>query len=476
MPIRRFSPVIALATALCCASFAHAQEQKQEQEPETASVTVPKAELDQLIAAYALVKSQYVEAPDERKLLTAAIGGMLASLDPHSQYLGKDDLAGLEQDRLGEYVGIGIEVEVDEGRMQVIAVAENGPAAQAGIEPGDTLESLNGDAILRMRAAEVEKRMRGVPGTALSLGLRRGGKGEVRSVDVTRAALRTETVRTQAVAPGVAWIRVSSFEGRTAADLAAALLTLDADGAPRGIVLDLRNDPGGLVSSAVGVAGAFLAPDTVLFSARGRMQGAASTVTVAPRYYRGPNEPDVLAGLPAWTRTVPLAVLVNGSSASSAELVAGALQDNGRASIVGTRTFGKGSIQTVFPLSGDSAVKMTVARYFTPRGQEIQATGITPDVVVAPLRGKSGTSGIALREADLDHHLEATLPAPDAALPVHRAALESTRMFGSADDLALATAVRMLAPGRGLAHDAGALLRKLGAKIEASARAVAARL
>jgi len=462
MPICR----LALLLSLCCATLAHAGD----------TVTLPKEELDQLIAAYALVKSQYVEAPDDRKLLTAAIGGMLASLDPHSRYLGKDDLAGLEQDRLGEYVGIGIEAEVDGGRMQVIAVAEDSPAAQAGIEPGDVLVSLNGVAIGGPGGpgvTDVATRMRGVPGTALALGFQHAGKGAVRHADITRAALRTETVRTRAAAPGVAWIRISSFEGRTAADLAAALATLDAGGAPRGIVLDLRNDPGGLVSSAVGVAGAFLAPGTLLFSARGRMAGADSQVTVAPRYYREPNQPDVLAGLPAWTRTVPLAVLVNGSSASSAELVAGALQDHGRATIVGTRTFGKGSIQTVFPLSGDSAVKMTVARYFTPRGQEIQATGITPDVVVAPLRGKSGLDGIALREADLEHHLQATQPASDASLPTPRAALESTRMFGSADDRALAVAVRMLAPDGGLAHEAGTLLRKLGEKVGASAQAVA---
>ena len=466
MPIRR----LAFAVSLCCATLAHAGD----------TVTLPKEELDQLIAAYALVKSQYVEAPDERKLLTAAIGGMLASLDPHSQFLGKDDLAGLEQDRLGEYVGIGVEVEVEDGQMQVVAVADDGPAAQAGIEPGDTLVSLNGDPILRMRPAELEKRMRGVPGTALALGLRRGGKGEVRSVDVTRAALRADTVRTRMAAPGVAWIRISSFEGRTAADLAAALATLDAAaGAPRGIVLDLRNDPGGLVASAVGVAGAFLPQDALLFTAKGRMAGAESRVTVAPRYYRGPGEPDVLAGLPAWARTVPLAVLVNGGSASSAELVAGALQDHGRARIVGTPTFGKGSIQTVFPLSDDSAVKMTVARYFTPKGREIQARGIVPDVAVAPLCGKSGADGLMLREADLEHHLAATLPArddADTAVQARRAAPESTRMFGSGGDLALATAVHMLAPDLGLAHEAGSLLRKLGLKIEASAQAVAERL
>lgn len=465
-PAIRLSLLVSLSClSLSCAPLAHATDGD--------SVTVPKEELDQLIATYALVKSQYVEAPDERKLLTAAIGGMLASLDPHSQYLDKDELAALEQDRLGEYVGIGIEVEVEDGQLYVVSVAEDGPAEKAGIEAGDTLETVNGDAILRMRAAELEKRIRGVPGTALTLGVRHGGKGEVRKVDVTRAALRTDTVRTRMAAPGVAWIRISSFEGRTAADLAAALAGLGADGAPCGIVLDLRNDPGGLVSAAVGVAGAFLQPGTVLFSARGRMAGADSTVTVDQRYYRDRGEADVLAALPAWTRTVPLTVLVNGGSASSAELVAGALQDHGRAKIVGTQTFGKGSIQTVFPLSEDSAVKMTVARYFTPKGREIQARGITPDVVVALPAGKRGADGLVLREADLAHHLQTTLPAQDTARPAPRAAPESTRMFGTDDDRALATAVRMLAPDLGLAHEAGALLRKLGLKIEASAHAAA---
>lgn len=459
---------LAAAICLCCASAAQA---------DSTSVTVPGDEFEQLLAAYTLVKSQYVEPADERKLLQSAIDGMLASLDPHSQYLDKDALAELEKDRLGEYVGIGVEVEVADGRMQVVGLAENGPAALAGVEPGDTIVAVNGEAVQGLGAPEVARRMRGVPGTALSLGLLRAGKGAVRTLDVTRAALRAETVRTRMAAPGVAWIRISSFEGRTAADLAAALAALDGAGAPRGIVLDLRNDPGGLVSAAVGAAGAFLPSGTVLFSARGRMAGADSTVTVDPRYYRAAGEPDVLAALPAWTRNVPLAVLVNGASASSAELVAGALQDNGRATVIGTQTFGKGSIQTVFPLSDESAVKMTVARYFTPKGREIQARGITPDVVVAPAAGKGGIEGLVLREADLAHHLPASLPVQGAeAVSAPRAVAESTRSFGTAEDKALAAAVGMLAPDPGLAHEATALLRKLGSKLGLAAPAAAANL
>jgi len=209
-------------------------------------------------------------------------------------------------------------------------------------------------------------------------------------------------------------------------------------------VLDLRNDPGGLVGAAVSVAGAFLAPDTVVFTARGNAPGANATVTVNPRYYRQAGEADVLAGLPAWTRTVPLTVLVNGASASAAELVAGALQDGHRATVVGTQTFGKGSIQSVIPLGEDSGIKFTVARYFTPNGHEIQAHGVTPDVVVAP--AAAADDELLLREADLANHLPPAHGTPAAT--VKREPLESTRSFGTRDDKALKTAVALLAPGQ----------------------------
>jgi carboxyl-terminal processing protease len=457
---------IAAPLLLCFAGAAHAG---------TPPVTVPAEELDALLAAYALVKTQYVAPADGKKLLGAAIDGMLASLDPHSHYLDKEALAELEKDRTGEYTGIGIEVDVEDGQMHVVAVSDGTPADMAGIEAGDTIVSVDGASIAGMRPAEVARCMRGAPGSALAIGYRRGGAGALRSAALTRAALKAVTVRTRAAAPGVAWIRVSEFEGKTSAELATALKALDAKGRPRGIVLDLRNNPGGLVSAAVGVAGAFLPPESVLFSARGRTQGANATVTVDPRYYRGRDESDVLDGLPLWTRSVPLTVLVNGASASSAELVAGALQDNGRAKVFGTRSFGKGSIQTVFPLTADTAVKMTVARYFTPSGKEIQATGITPDVVVAPVRGRSGSDGLALREEDLAHHLETTLAAPAQAAPATRAPVESTRIFGTGDDKALAAAVAQLSTDGAAAGGPGAILRKLALQLKL-ARAMPASL
>jgi carboxyl-terminal processing protease len=437
-------------------------------------VVVPATEFQALLSAYALVKTRYVEAPDDKKLLEGAIAGMLASLDPHSSFLDKDELDEVRKDDAGEYTGIGISVDFSAADMVVAAVTADSPADVAGIEPGDTIASIDGTTIVGMRLPDIARRMRGVPGSALEIGVRRGGSGAVRTISLHRAALLAQTVRVRSLANGIAWIHVTAFEGRTAQDLVAALKTLEASGAPRGIVLDVRNDPGGLVSAAVGVAGAFLPPGTPLFSARGRATAtdvADATVTVDPRFYRRPGEPDVLADLPAWAQTVPLAVLVNGASASSAELLAGALQDHRRATVLGSRTFGKGSIQSIFPLSGDSAVKLTVARYFTPNGHEIQARGITPDVIVAPDPARNDTSGLALREEDLAQHLAAILPAPDDTSPPTRTGVESTRMFGTRDDKALAAAVSLLGPGQTsrIGNVLGALspsLKQLGAALK----------
>jgi carboxyl-terminal processing protease len=441
-----------LATlAFFLSAAAHATEQ---------TVSIPTRELDQLLSAYALVKAQYVQQPDDGKLIGAAIKGMLASLDPHSQYLDQAAYAEMAQEGSGEYVGIGVAVEPAGSSLAVISVSEGSPAARAGIRANDAIVTIDGIGLAAMRQGELAKRMRGMPGSTLTLGLRRGGAGEIRTISLVRTALETEPVHSSMPAPGIAWIRISEFDGKTAGDLAAALTRLGTSGAvPKGIVLDLRNDPGGLVQAAVGVAGAFLPSGSVVFSARGRIAGANATVTVDERYYRDPGAPDVLAGLPAWTRTVPLVVLVNGASASAAELVAGALQDHGRARVVGTQTFGKGSIQTVYPLAEGGAVKLTVARYFTPAGHEIQAKGIVPDVVIAPRKAERDATGLLLRESDLEGHLENSLAVTEA----RRTSVESSRMFGTQDDAALAAAIGLLAPQQGLASTAIALLQKLGA-------------
>jgi len=262
------------------------------------------------------------------------------------------------------------------------------------------------------------------------------------------------------VGQGVAWIRVAQFSGPTGGELAAALRQLDGKAPPRGLILDLRNDPGGLVAAGVAVAGAFLPEGATVFSAHGRESGVEATVTVEQRYYRQRDEADVLAGLPAWTRSVPLVVLVNGASASAAELVAGALQDHGRATVVGTRTFGKGSIQSIIPLDEDSGIKFTVARYFTPKGREIQEHGVQPDLVVAPKAAVLAGEEPLRREADLAGHLAASVPEEGG----EHAAMEPARLFGTRDDQALRAAVKLL---HGQEQPGGlwtALLRKLRGK------------
>jgi carboxyl-terminal processing protease len=404
---------------------------------------LPEAEVQKLLAAYALIKRNYVGQVDDKTLFEGALAGMLASLDPHSSYLDKDAMDAMDRENSGDYVGIGISVEGNRGQLRVVSVTPGSPADRAGIASGDLLMSIGGGAVAGMSDEEVARRMRGAPGSTATVGIARGA--DLRTLTLERASLHDATVTTHMAAPGLAWIRISEFGGATGTDLAAALKKLDGKEPPRGIVLDLRNDPGGLVSAAVAVAGAFLPQGSVVFTARGRESGASATVSVDPRYYRGRGEADVLAGLPAWTRSVPLTVLVNGASASSAELVTGALQDHRRATVVGTRTFGKGSIQSVIPLDQDDGIKFTVARYFTPDGHEIQAHGVTPDVVVAPKA--AGDAEPLLREADLARHLPAVTAdqAADSGQDA-RSVAESTRSFGTRDDKALQAAVALLEP------------------------------
>lgn len=442
--------ILAVALSLALAAAAHAQEP---------ALTLPRAEMEQLLNAYSLIKMQYVDKVDDKKLLTDAIGGMLAALDPHSQYLDKDDLIALEKDHTGEYVGIGMEVELDSGKMVVLGLTEGGPAALCGIAPGDAIVAIDGQAVTGLRMNEVARRMRGVPGSVVEVALSRPRESALRTFKVKREALHSNTVSARLIAEGLAWVRISEFGGATTADLAAALKSLDTGGGPKGLILDLRNDPGGMISAAVGVGAAFLPPDTPLFSARGRSPGSNVDVTASERYYRTGGAEDVLEHVPAWTRAVPLAVLVNGASASAAELVAGALQDHRRAVVIGTPTFGKGSIQGIIPLSDNSAIKMTVARYFTPNGHEIQAQGITPDVLVQPSAASVTLQPVQLREADLANHL----PAIQTAAQPGRSVAENPRLFGTRDDKAMQAAIARLAPAEGSKLPIAGLIRRWGA-------------
>jgi carboxyl-terminal processing protease len=460
--MRKYSPAFVATLWLCQISTAFAQ---------AATVSLPRTELEELFTAYQQIKAQYVENVDDKKLLTDAIRGMVSSLDPHSQFLDEDDLAELKKADSGQYVGIGLEIEIAHGQIRVIAISEGGPAATAGIVAGDCIVSIDGAAVSGLRISEVVKRMRGEPGSVVKLALLGQAKPSLREVRVARTPLHTATVKLRMAAPGIAWIRISEFEGATLSDLNAALNNAGAAGAPKGLILDLRNDPGGLITAAVGVATAFLPVDSVLFSARGRLPGTTSEVSANERFYQTAGTPDGLAGLPDWTRRVPMAVLVNGASASSAELVAGALQDHGRAKVYGSQTFGKGAIQMVVPLGADSAVKLTVARYFTPNGREIQGRGITPDVVVRSAADSSGTNGIEMRESDLAHHLAAATDsgaAPDdetVAATGTRSAVEDVNAFGTPKDKALKAAIAALAPPARIGAPLAAALRRAKAFI-----------
>jgi carboxyl-terminal processing protease len=447
------SAAIAAALALAFAPQAGAQEAAAGAGRTT--VVLPEAEMQKLVAAYALIKQNYVGQTDDKKLFDGALSGMLASLDAHSNYMDEEAMRELDRSSSGEYVGIGIEVEADHDRLAVIATTEGSPAERAGIAAGDVIVAIDGVALAGLPENDLSRRLAGAPGSVATLDVLSHGK--LRTVRVTRAPLHDTTVRLRMAARGVAWIRISEFGGATGADLARVLKQLDGKTPPRGLILDLRNDPGGLVGAGVAVAGAFLPPGAVVFSARGREADAQTTVTVDPRYYRLPDEDDVLASLPAWTRSVPLTVLVNGASASAAELVAGALQDNRRAIVIGSRTFGKGSIQSVIPLTADSGIRFTVARYFTPNGHEIQAHGVTPDIVVAPAVSADGD--LLLRETDLANHLPATQQEANAS---EHAPVEPARMFGTRGDKALRTAVAQLKPADGHAPILTGLLRKLG--------------
>lgn len=363
----------------------------------------PIDELGKLISVYSLIKSGYVTSVNDKKLFSEAISGMLSSLDPHSRYLEKDDLEELESDTAGKYVGVGIETEADDGQLRVIAPIDHSPAERAGIRTGDVIMQIDGIPIRGLPMAQIARRIRGAPHTMVTLTIARKGDRKYRSATILREELQAQSVKAKMIRPGYLWVRISHFQQTTVDDLVRKINDIYLqDTSLSGLILDLRNNPGGLVSAAIGVAGAFLPKDAVIVTTRGRLPEANAVISAEPKYYMTNAGSDPLENLPTVIKNVPITVLVNGGSASASEIVAGALQDHKRATVMGMQTFGKGSIQVVKRISEFAGIKLTVATYYTPRGRSIQAKGITPDI---QLKQNSGV-GVPLREADLQRHIE----------------------------------------------------------------------
>jgi len=371
-------------------------------------LSLPVEELRAFSEVFGRIKSDYVEPVSDKKLITEAINGMLSGLDPHSAYLDADGFKDLQVGTQGEFGGLGIEVGMEDGLVKVISPIEDTPAFYAGIKSGDLIIKLDDTLVKGLNLNDAVKRMRGKPGSTIVLTIVRKNEPRPLQISVTRAVIKVQSVKSKLVEPGYAFVRVTQFQEHTGENLATALTNLHKQnkGNLKGLVLDLRNDPGGLLTGAVAVSAAFLPKDALVVYTDGRTDDAKMRLHATPGdYLRGNGKSDYLKGLPDIYKTVPMVVLINGGSASASEIVAGALQDNKRAVILGTQSFGKGSVQTILPLGNNTAIKLTTARYYTPSGRSIQATGIVPDIVAEDPATAGMDSAFRLREADLDRHL-----------------------------------------------------------------------
>lgn len=386
---------------------------------------LPLEDLRTFAEVYGRIKNDYVEGVKDKTLLESAIRGMLSGLDPHSDYLGKEEYRDLQVGTSGEFGGLGIEVGMENGFVKVIAPIDDTPAQRAGMQAGDLIIRIDDKPVKGMSLSEAVNLMRGKPGTEIRLTVLRSGDGQPFSVTVERDVIHVASVKSRTLESGYGFLRISNFQARTTEDMLAAIDKLKAENPDglRGLVLDLRNNPGGVLNAAVGVSDAFITDGLIVYT-QGRL--AESKL----QFSAGPD--DVLAG-------APMVVLVNQGSASASEIVAGALQDHKRALILGTKTFGKGSVQTIVPIDDSTALKLTTARYYTPSGRSIQAQGIVPDIQLErgefkPLQRPEVDS---LSEADLSKHLESG----DSQLPPKD---DPSAKGLAAEDLQLAEALNVL--------------------------------
>lgn len=368
-------------------------------ERETAAVsdsaqTLPFEELRTFTEVFGRIKRDYVEPVSDKKLLEGAIRGMLASLDPHSSYLDGEQYKALKEGTTGQFGGLGIEVTMENGFVKVVSPIDDTPAKRAGIKTGDLIVRLDDEPVKGMTLVDAVKHMRGKPGSVIELTIIREGEESPLKIKITRAIIKVKSVKSKILEKDFGYLRISSFQSRTGPNLLDAVAELESKnkGNLQGLVLDLRNNPGGVLNAAVEVSDAFLENGLIVYT-EGRIKNSQMRFNAAPG--------DVLHG-------APIVVLINGGSASASEIVSGALQDHKRAIIMGKKSFGKGSVQTILPTSNHAAVKLTTARYYTPSGRSIQAEGIEPDIILPRVKieslGKSKFNPIT--EADLSHHLK----------------------------------------------------------------------
>ena len=362
-------------------------------ERESGQATLPVEELRTFSDVFGRIKNDYVVDVDDKELIENAIRGMLSGLDPHSSYLDAEEFTELQVGTTGQFGGLGIEVGMENGFVKVIAPIDDTPAQRAGVEAGDLVIRLDDTPVKGMTLNDAVKVMRGKPGSDIELTIVREGLDQPLKITITRDIIKVKSVRARMLEPGFGYLRISQFQSKSAENMVDAIEDLKKEnkGPLQGLVLDLRNNPGGVLNGAVAVSDAFLKKGMIVYT-EGRIADSRLRFNATPD--------DVIDG-------APLVVLVNQGSASASEIVAGALQDHKRAIIVGVKTFGKGSVQTILPLSSDSALKLTTARYYTPSGRSIQAEGITPDIELESIKVDSVERNIEpLKEADLSRHLE----------------------------------------------------------------------
>ena len=424
---------------------------------------LPLEELQQMAAVFGMIKTDYVEPVDEKKLIGDAIGGMVAGLDPHSQYFDKKTFKEFREATTGRFIGIGIEMSMEDGLVKVNTPIEGSPAFRAGLKSGDLITKVDDTFVKGLTVDQAVKRMRGEPNTKVQLTVFRKTESRSFPVTIVREEIRVQSVRSKVLEPGYAWLRVSQFQDRTVDDFAKKLEEIyKQEPNLKGLVLDLRNDPGGLLEGAVAISAAFLPSDVVVVSTNGQITDSKQTFRAAPTDYLRRGGSDPLRKLPDAIKRVPLIVLVNEGSASASEIVAGALQDHKRATIMGAQTFGKGSVQTVRQLGPDTALKITTARYYTPSGASIQAKGIVPDLMIDETAEGNLFAALRPREADLEKHLqsgqgpeqkdearekareEARKKLEDEVAKRANAAPKPVLEYGSGDDFQLAQALNRL--------------------------------